>query len=337
MLESDDMTNDAAERPEVVVITGASAGVGRAAVRRFASAGAHIALIARDGERLDTAVEEIANLGGRGIAITADVASRDEIEAAASRAEEELGPIDVWINNASATVFGPATSLTPEEIRRITDVTYLGTVWGTLAALARMSARKTGKIVQVCSAQSFRGLPLESAFAGASHAIRGFTDSLRAELLHEKSGVHLSQVILPAMNTPRYQWARNHAGQEIEPSPIYQPEIAAEAVHWIAHHDRRDLTLGWGTLGLIWSDRLLPEAVDAWLGGPAFDARLSGDQVDAERKDNLFEPVPGNFAAHGELDPEATRSQVQLVANEHRGIVLGAIGLLGFLAWLRRR
>ena len=331
------MADEATDRREVVVITGASAGLGRATARRFASAGARVGLIARGADRLERATEEISNLGGTAIAVEADVASREQVEAAADRIENELGPIDVWVNNAAVTVFGQASAIRTDEFERITDVNYLGAVWGTLAAVGRMTPRGRGRIIQVCSSQAIRGLPLESAFAGASHALRGFTDSIRAELNHGRTGVRVSTVIVPALNTPRYQWSRNHTGRAVEPSNLYEPEVAAQAIHWMARHDRRELALGWETLGTAVADHLLPEALDAWFAGPGHDARLAGPVPDGEQKDNLFESVEGNFAAHGALGARAAKSNTQLLASQHRGLVLGGLGLLAILALLKRR
>lgn len=228
--------------PEVVVVTGASAGVGRAIVREFARHGAHVGLLARGRDGLDGARREAEAAGGKALVVPTEVTDAEAVEAAAQTVEESLGPIDVWVNNAMASVFSPVKETKAEEYRRVTEVTYLGYVHGTLAALARMLERDRGTIVQVGSALAYRGIPLQSAYCASKHAVQGFTDSLRTELIHEGSGVRVTEVHLPALNTPQFGWVRSRLPNKAQPvPPIYRPEVAAEAVYWAAHHDRREM------------------------------------------------------------------------------------------------
>src|SRR5256714_2044050 len=239
----------------IVVITGASAGVGRATVRAFARQGADIGLLARGHDGLEGARRDVEAEGGRALTLTADVADAEQVEAAAERVERELGPIDVWVNNAMVSVFSPVKALKADEVKRVTEVTYLGVVYGTLAALRRMLPRDRGTIVQVGSALAYRGIPLQAAYCGAKHAIQGFTESLRCELLHDKSSVRVTMVQLPAMNTPQFDWVKSRLPREPQPVPqIYEPEIAAEAIVWAASHRRRELSVGITTLLAIWID-----------------------------------------------------------------------------------
>ncbi len=230
-------------RGKVVVVTGASAGVGRAVVTEFARQGAHIGLIARGRERLEAAKREVEELGGKALVLPTDVADAEQVEAAAERVEQEFGPIDIWVNDAMTTIFAPFLEITPEEFKRATEVTYLGQVYGTMAALKRMHARNRGSIVQVGSALAFRSIPLQSPYCGAKHAIVGFTDSIRSELIHNKSNVHITAVMLPAMNTPQFSWCRTRLPRHPQPvPPIFQPEVAARAIVWAASHKRRECT-----------------------------------------------------------------------------------------------
>src|SRR2546423_2043733 len=239
----------------IVVITGASAGVGRATVRAFARQGADIGLLARGHDGLEGARRDVEAEGGRALTLTADVADAEQVEAAAERVERELGPIDVWVNNAMVSVFSPVKALKADEVKRVTEVTYLGVVYGTLAALRRMLPRDRGTIVQVGSALAYRGIPLQAAYCGAKHAIQGFTESLRCELLHDDSGVHVAMVQLPAMNTPQFDWVKSRLPREPQPvPPIYAPEIAADAIVWAAAHRRRELSIGGPTGAAIWID-----------------------------------------------------------------------------------
>ncbi|HLK42485.1 MAG TPA: SDR family oxidoreductase, partial [Thermoleophilia bacterium] len=250
-------------RREIVVVTGASAGVGRATAHAFARRGARVGLIARGREGLDQAAAEVERLGGEALVLPADVADPDQVEAAAEAVEEQFGPIDVWINDAMATVFAPLLEITPDEFRRATEVTYLGTVHGTMSALRRMIPRDRGTVVQVGSALAYRAIPLQSAYCGAKFAIRGFTDSIRTELRHDHSSVWLTMVQLPAVNTPQFEWCRTRLPNHPQPvPPIFEPEVPAEAVYWAAHHRRRELTVGGSALKAIWGNRLSPRLAD---------------------------------------------------------------------------
>jgi NAD(P)-dependent dehydrogenase (short-subunit alcohol dehydrogenase family) len=309
-----------------VVITGASAGVGRAVARRFGADGASVGLIARGEERLNAAVCEIEDTGGRALALPCDVADAAAVEAAAAAAEDRLGEIDIWINAAMVTVLSPVHRMSPEEIRRVTEVTYLGSVHGTLAALRRMRARDRGTIVQVGSALAYRSIPLQSAYCAAKHAIVGFTDSLRSELIHDRSGVRLSVVQLPAVNTPQFVWMRNRMPRRPQPlPPIYQPEVAAEAIHFAALHPRRELWVGGSAWKAILGQRLAPGAMDAYLARAAWDGQMTREPAGGT-PDNLFESVAGDIGAHGPFDARATRHSPMLAASEHRTATVLATG-----------
>jgi NAD(P)-dependent dehydrogenase (short-subunit alcohol dehydrogenase family) len=325
---------------ETVVILGASAGVGRAVARRFGEDGSQVALVARDGDRLEAAVREVEAAGGRALAVRADVADSDAVEAAAARAEDELGPIDVWVNNAMVTVYARVLQTAPEEFRRVTEVTYLGSVWGTMAALRRMVPRDRGTIVQVGSALAYRGIPLQAAYCGAKHGLQGFVDSLRAELLHEGSNVHVTMVQLPALNTPQFSWARTKMARKPQPvPPIFQPEVAADAIVWAARNRRRELHVGWPTVRTVYGNKLAPALGDLYLGQTGFESQLRDEPVEPDRDDNLFHSVSGSFGAHGEFDDGARPRSLHLWTTLHRrGLALAAAatGALAALALARR-
>ncbi len=311
---------------EVVVVTGASAGVGRAAAHAFARRGACVCLVARGLEGLEDARREVESLGGTAIVVQADVAEHGQVEAAAERCERELGPIDIWVNNAMATVFARFADVSPEEYRRATEVTYLGAVHGTMAALRRMIPRDRGAVVQVGSALSYRAIPLQSAYCGAKFAIRGFTDSVRTELMHDGSRVWITMVQLPALNTPQFNWCRTHLREHPQPvPPIFQPEVAAEAIYWAAHHRRRELDVGGSAVKAIVGNKLAPRLADRYLARTGFDAQqVQGLPVNG-RRDNLFAPDPGAAATHGMFDDRARGRSVQLWANTHRSFVAAAL------------
>jgi NADP-dependent 3-hydroxy acid dehydrogenase YdfG len=320
--------------PPVVVITGASAGVGRATARAFARAGARVALLGRGREGLAAARDEVEAAGGSAIAIATDVANAGEVEAAAEQIEAELGPIDVWVNNAMATVFAPFSEVTAEEYRRATEVTYLGTVHGTMAALKRMLPRDRGTIVQVGSALAHRAIPLQAAYCGAKHAIKGFTQSLRCELLHERSSVRVTMVQLPALNTPQFDLARSRMPRRAQPvPPIYQPEVAADAIVWAARHPRRELYVGAPTVLAILVERVAPALGDLYLARTGYESQQT-DEPERDRPDNLFEPVPGDHGAHGRFDREASGRSLQLLATKRRALILA--GGAALVALLRR-
>jgi short-subunit dehydrogenase len=305
---------------EVIVVTGASAGVGRAVARAFGRRGAAVGLVARGRDGLEGARREIEAGGGTALVCPADVADADAVEAAADAVERELGPIDVWVNDAMVSVFSPVKEMRADEYRRVTEVTYLGVVHGTLAALRRMLPRDRGTIVQVGSALAYRSIPLQSAYCAAKHAIVGFTDSLRCELIHDGSRVHLTAVHLPAMNTPQFSWSRTRLPRHPQPvPPIYQPEVAADAVVWAVHHRRREVWLGWPTVGAIVANRFVPGLLDRYLGRTGYDSQQYDGLVSADRRDNLYEAVAGDHGAHGDFDGRARGWSTELPLVKNRG------------------
>lgn len=313
---------------KVVVVTGASAGVGRATVRRFARDGARIALLARGPERLEAAAREVEDAGGQALVLPTDVADADAVERAAARTEERLGPIDVWVNNAMTSVFAEVPDVSPAEFRRVMEVNYLGYVHGSLSALRRMLPRDRGRIVQVGSALAFRGIPLQAAYCASKHAIEGFNDSLRTELIHNESNVTVHSVHLPAINTPQFEWVLSRLPNRAQPvPPIYQPEVAADAIHWAAHHDRAVLFVGMPTVKTVFGQRVAPRLLDYYLARTAYD----GQQTDEPRTDdaaNLWEPATGDFAARGRFDDRARERSSQLWVTKNRGWLAVAGGAM---------
>jgi NAD(P)-dependent dehydrogenase (short-subunit alcohol dehydrogenase family) len=326
-------------RARVVVVTGASAGVGRATIRAFAREGAHVGLIARETEGLHAAAREAGQLGGRGVAVPADVADPEQVESAAERIESELGPIDVWVNNAMTTVFGRVADVTPAEFKRATEVTYLGTVYGTMAALKRMLPRNSGRIIQVGSALAYRSIPLQAAYCGAKHAIAGFTDSLRTELIHDGKNIQLTMVQLPAMNTPQFTWCRSKMPRHPQPvPPIFQPEVAAERIVWASHHHRREIFVGLPTVIAIEANKLAPGLADRYLGRTGFDSQQTQDVVPGHRPDNLFEPLPGDFGAHGIFEQRAHDTVATTWLATHKApAALAGVAVFTTLALLVKR
>jgi NAD(P)-dependent dehydrogenase (short-subunit alcohol dehydrogenase family) len=320
-----------------VVVTGASAGVGRAVVREFARTGAWLGLIARGRDGLEGARQEVEELGGQALVLSLDVADAGAVDWAAESVERELGPIDVWVNNAMVSVFSPVKEMTAEEYRRVTEVTYLGYVHGTLAALRHMLPRDRGTIVQVGSALSYRGIPLQSAYCAAKHAVQGFTESLRCELIHDKSNVKLAMVHIPATNTPQFDWSRSRMPRRAQPvPPIYQPEVAARAIHYAAHHDRREWTVGLITDVVLTGNAVLPGLGDWYLGKTGYDSQMTDEPEDPGRPDNLYHPLPGDHGAHGRFDRRAHATSRQWWATRNRGWLAAAgLALAGF-ALMRR-
>jgi len=331
------------EEPRVVVVTGSSAGLGRAIAGAFAERGAAVGLLARGRERLAEAEREIRDGGGQALAVPTDVADAQAVAEAADRIEGELGAVDVWVNNAMVSVFSPVKEMRAEEYRRVTEVTYLGYVHGTLAALEHMLPRDRGTIVQVSSALAFRAVPLQSAYCAAKHAIKGFTESLRAELLHDDSGVRVTMVHMPALNTPQFEWVKSRLPYRAQPvPPIFQPEVGARAVVYAAlHPERRDLTVGWPSVKAIWGNRVAPGLLDRYLARSGYGSQQTDEPEPLTRADNLWEPAPGNHGAHGRFDARARRYSPQLWLTEHRSLALllgaGGAGAAAAWAWGKRK
>lgn len=319
------------KKPEVVVITGASAGVGRATVREFARHGAWIGLVARGKEGLEAARREVEEAGGKALVLPTDVSDARQVELAATAVEAELGPIDIWINNAMVSVFSPVKEMEAEDYKRVTEVTYLGYVYGTLSALKRMLPRDRGMIVQVGSALAYRGIPLQSAYCAAKHAIQGFQDSLRSELIHDESRVRTTMVQLPAVNTPQFSWVKSRLLRKPQPvPPIYQPEVIARGIYWAAHHNEREVWLGAPTFKAILGNRIAPWYGDRYLASHGYDSQQHDGLDDPHRANNLWEPLPGDPGAHGDFDDRAKDRSAQIWATRHRRMLQAAgAGLAG--------
>jgi NADP-dependent 3-hydroxy acid dehydrogenase YdfG len=328
------------DRSEVVVITGASAGIGRATAQEFARHGAHIGLVARGTDGLEAARKEVEALGGKAVVAPADVADAKQVDAAAQKVQEAFGPIDIWVNDAMTSIFARFKDIQPEEFHRVTEVTYLGCVYGTMAALKRMLPRDRGCIVQVGSALAYRSIPLQSAYCGAKHAIRGFTDSIRSELIHDGSHVRITMVQLPAVNTPQFEWVKSELPHKARPlGAVYQPEVPARAIYWAAHHDRREVFVGIPAAKAIIGNKLVPGALDHYLARAAFKGQQTDQPRDPDQRYNLWEPVPGDHGAHGRFDEEARNFSPQLWLTENRSWVtaLGAaVAGLALGCWFKR-
>ena len=326
-------------RNETVVVTGASAGLGRAIAREFGSHGAQVALLARGIDGLNAAKREIEAAGGRALVLPTDVADAKAVEEAAEAVEDQLGPIDIWVNNAMASVFSPIKEMLPEEYKRVTEVTYLGAVYGTLAALKRMLPRDRGTIVQVGSALAYRSIPLQSAYCAAKHAMAGFTDSLRCELIHDDSHVHITMVHMPALNTPQFGWVKSRLKRKAQPvPPIFQPEVGARAVYWAAHHDRREIYVGGPTVEAIVGNKVAPSALDHYLGKTGYDSQQTNEPEDPNRPNNLWQPVARDHGAHGTFDDRAHPHSYELWADLHRvWIGIGAAATAGLATFLLAR
>jgi NAD(P)-dependent dehydrogenase (short-subunit alcohol dehydrogenase family) len=322
--------------PEVVVVTGASGGIGRATATAFAARGAKVALVARGQAGLDAAAADVRAAGGEALVLPADAADPAALEAVADRAEGELGPIDVWVNDAFTSVFAPFEKITAEEYKRVTEVSYLGYVYGTMAALRRMKPRDRGVVVQVGSALAYRGIPLQTAYCGAKHAIQGFHEALRCELLHEKSGVRVTMVQMPAVNTPQFSWVLSRLPRHAQPvPPIYQPEVAARAVvHAADHPGRREYWVGATTAATLAANAVAPGLLDRYLGRTGFDSQQTQQPRDPDAPENLWEPADAHrdFGAHGIFDDQSHPRSAQLWASQHHGAVAAAAGLAGAAA-----
>jgi NAD(P)-dependent dehydrogenase (short-subunit alcohol dehydrogenase family) len=325
----------------VVVVTGASAGVGRAVARRFGARGDRVALLARGEKGLDSARDDIVGSGGEAMTLPTDVADHAAVDEAAARVEEELGPIDVWVNAAFTSVFAPFTEIKPDEFKRVTEVSYLGYVYGTRAALTRMLPRDRGTIVQVGSALAYRGIPLQTAYCGAKHAIQGFNEALRCELLHERSGVRTTMVQLPAVNTPQFTWLRSRLRRHAQPvPPIYQPEVVAAAIAYAADHPRRrEYWVGGTTAATLLGNAVAPGILDRYLARTAYQAQQTPQRHDPHAPGNLWQPSDDargdDYGAHGEFDPKARSRSWQVWASQHHTALAAgaaaalALGLIG--------
>lgn len=315
---------------ETVAITGASAGLGRAIACEFARHGAQIGLIARGKRGLEGAAADVTAAGGIPLILETDVSDANAVEEAAAAIEDRFGTIDVWINNAMVSVFSPVRKMTPQEYKRVTDVTYLGVVNGSLAALKRMLARDRGKIVQVGSALAYRSIPLQSAYCAAKHAIVGFTDSLRCELIHDRSNVSVTVVHMPALNTPQFAWVKSRLRNKAQPvPPIFEPEVGARAVFWAAHHDRGELYVAASTVEAIVGNKVAPRLLDRYLGRTGYRSQQTAEPEDPARADNLWKPVDAerDFGAHGTFDSRAKPFSLQLWADLRRAKLIAGIGL----------
>lgn len=331
-------------KPEVVVVTGASAGNGRAIVREFAKRGAHIGLLARGHAGLEGARRDVEAAGGKALVIPTDVADPDQVEAAAAQVEHVFGPIDIWVNDAMTSVFSPAKEMKPEEYKRVTEVTYLGYVYGTLAALKRMLPRDHGHIIQVGSALAYRGIPLQSAYCGSKHAIQGFTESVRCELIHDKSNVKISMVQLPAVNTPQFEWVLNRLPDKAQPvPPIYQPEVIGRGIGYIADHYRRELFIGLSTVIVIQGNKIAPAFGDWYLGKTGYKSQQTSQPANPNRPNNLWHPVDEDkdYGAHGTFDSKAKNKSPQLWADTHMRLLAlvgaGIASLFGLTLFWRNK
>lgn len=326
-------TNYNSNRKGVAVITGASAGLGRACAREFAKKGYDVGLLARGKEGLEGAKREVEEMGRKATYVQVDMADAQGVEEAANKIEQELGEIDVWVNNAMNSVFSPVKEMQPEDYKRVTEVTYLGQVYGTLSALKRMLPRDRGSIVLVGSALAYRGIPLQSAYCGSKHAIQGFYDSLRTELIHDKSNVKVTMVQLPAMNTTQFGFVKTRLPNKPRPmGKIYQPEVAAEVIAYAAEHERREYRVGYPTLKAIIGNKIAPWFADYVLAKNGFKGQQTDEPEDPNRKNNLWEPIPGDHGAHGTFDSQATYSSPQTWLSLHREKVLaGALAVGGLV------
>ena len=327
------------KKREVVVITGASAGVGRATVREFARHGAWIGLVARGVDGLKAARREVEALGGKALVLPTDVADAEQVEAAARQVERRLGPIDIWVNNAMASVFSPIKEMTAAEFERVTQVTYLGYVYGTLAALKRMLPRDRGVIVHVGSALAYRSIPLQAAYCASKHAVLGFFASLRTELLHDGSNVQTTMVQMPALNTPQFGWVKSRLPHKAQPvPPIYQPEVAARAIYYAAHHaSRREYYAAWSVVEAVVGNKLAPSFADHFLARNGYDSQQYDGREDPDRPNNLWEPLAGDHGAHGSFDSRAREQSLELWAETNwKWIAAAALGTLALVSSRRK-
>ena len=326
-------------RPVVVAITGASAGLGRAIAHAYAKEGAKIGLMARNPEALEAAKKECEALGGEAIFIPTDVSDADAVERAASQIEEQLGPIDIWVNDAMVSVFSPVKEMEPADYKRVTDVLYLGFVHGTLSALKRMLPRDRGTIIQIGSALAYRSIPLQSAYCACKHAINGFTDSLRCELYHDKSNVQVTVVQMPAMNTTQFDWVKNRMPDDTQPvPPIFEPEIAAKVVvaAGMAKKPRREYWVGLPTIEAIIGQKFFPGLLDRYLGRTGYKSQqIQNEPRDPNAPNNLYDYVPGVHSARGKFADRSKRTSAEVFVSLHREwFALGALAVAGLGTWL---
>jgi short-subunit dehydrogenase len=321
--------------PQIVVVTGASGGIGRASARAFARRGDTVVLLARGEKGLAGAARDVEDAGGRAITMPVDVSDAEAIAAVVELIETEVGPIDTWVNVAFTSVFAPFDKIKPAEFKRVTEVSYLGYVYATMAVLPRMKERDRGTIVHVGSALAYRGIPLQSAYCGAKHAIQGFHESLRCELLHEKSGVHVTMVQMPGVNTPQFSWVLSRLPKHATPvPPIYQPDLVAKAVvHAAEHPKRREYWVGSSTVGTLAANAIMPGVLDRYLARTGFSSQQTPDSKDPDAPVNLWEPADGpdgeDFGSNGEFDDESHTHDPQLWASQHHGLLAAAAGLVG--------
>jgi NAD(P)-dependent dehydrogenase (short-subunit alcohol dehydrogenase family) len=325
---------------ETVIVTGASAGLGRAIAHEFAKHGAVVGLIARSADALRDAKRECEELGGQAMVLPADVSDHDALDKSAANFERRFGPIDVWVNDAMCSVFAPVTEMRPEEYRRVTEVTYLGYVYGTMVALRRMKQRNRGSIVQVGSALAYRSIPLQSAYCASKHAIVGFTDSLRCELHHDNSNVRLTCVHMPALNTTQFDWVLNRMPRKPQPvPPIFQPEVGARAVYYAAHHDRREMWVGMPTVIAIVGQKFIPGILDRYLGRTGYDSQQYDGAADPKLPNNIWKPVKGAHRTHGDFDSRAKdqSTQLWLDMNHWAALAAAAGAVAGIVRQIRNR
>lgn len=324
---------------KVIVITGATGGVGRATAWEFAKQGAKVALLARGEEQLAGAKREVEALGGTALTIACDVSDATAVEAAAEHTENILGPIDVWVNNAMNSVFAPFKDITAEEFKRVTEVTYLGQIYGAMSALKRMIPRDKGSIVFVGSALAYRGIPLQSAYCGSKHGIQGFYDSLRTELMHDKSNIKTCMVQLPAMNTTQFGWVLSKLPNKPRPmGKVYEPEVAARAIVFAARHNRREILVGYPTYKAIVGNKIAPWYADYVLAKTGYDGQQTDEPANPNRLNNVWTPVPRDRGAYGEFGDIATDNSLTLWASMNRNIVRAVAGALaaGIIFWMGR-
>jgi short-subunit dehydrogenase len=323
----------------VAVVTGDSGGVGRATARLLGERGAKVALLARGRDALEATKKEVEERGGQALVIPTDVSQFDQVQSAADAAEREFGPVDLWINNAMVSMYSPFLKMGPDEFKHIVEVTFLGVVYGTKCALQRMSQRDRGKVIQVGSALAFRSIPLQSAYCASKHAIEGFTESLRSELIHQKSNVRLTIVNMPALNTTQFTWTKNKMPNKARPTgTIYQPEVAADAILFAAEHDRREVMVGYTTVEATLGEKVIPGLLDHYLSKAAWDGSMLPETVDPAQPDNFWKPLPGDHGAHGNFDSVAHSFSPQLWATKHRSAIWGSLAVAGVAlsSWLVR-